>query len=214
MTKNCLSRSISQEPYIIWLSFMVQICKMIICQGVFFSVKILIFQVVKGWKGNKWPEMSKIYVCCTLYCRSHISYDLHLLYTCMYKRIISPGIFFIFFKILIFKVISGGGKRAKNGPEWQKVFVCLTLYLRNHTSYDCDFWCTCFKLMMPPANFFIFQNFDFWVFSGDKGQKWPKITNLSLFCSIIWGTINHIIKILIMIPAGVFRYFVFKNTIL
>ena len=24
-----------------------------------------------------------------------------------------------------------------------KSFVCLTQYLRNHTSYDCEFWCTC-----------------------------------------------------------------------
>ena len=50
--KLCLSRSISQEPYIIWLSFMVQMCKMI-SPGVFFNVKILIFQFVKGLKGQK-----------------------------------------------------------------------------------------------------------------------------------------------------------------
>ena len=34
--KFCLLHSISQETYIIWLSFMVHICKMIICSGVFF----------------------------------------------------------------------------------------------------------------------------------------------------------------------------------
>ena len=51
--KLCLLCSISLEPYIIWLSFMVQMCKMIISPGVFFNVKILVFQVVKGLKGQK-----------------------------------------------------------------------------------------------------------------------------------------------------------------
>ena len=65
--------------------------------------------------------------CCTLYFRNHISYNLHLWYTwCMYKRTISPGIVFIFFKILIFGIISGGGKRAKNGPKWQN-FLSVSL---------------------------------------------------------------------------------------
>ena len=38
---------------IIWFSFMVQICKMIISPSVFFNVKILIFQIVKGLNGQK-----------------------------------------------------------------------------------------------------------------------------------------------------------------
>ena len=38
-----LLRTISKEQYIIRLSFMVQIYKMIISQGVFFNVKNLIF---------------------------------------------------------------------------------------------------------------------------------------------------------------------------
>ena len=51
--KFCLLHSISQEPYIIWLSFMVQMCKMIIFPGVFFNFKILVFWVVRGLKGQK-----------------------------------------------------------------------------------------------------------------------------------------------------------------
>ena len=50
--KLCLSRSISQESYIIGLPFMVEMCKKIISPGVFFNVKILIFQDVKGLKGQ------------------------------------------------------------------------------------------------------------------------------------------------------------------
>ena len=110
--------------------------------------KIVIFSkfwfsgLSEGWKGTKWPKITKISVCCTLYFRNHISYDLHLWYTCVYKRIISPGIFCILLKILIKK-------------------FCHTLYLRNHTSYDCDFWNTC-QMMISPASFSFFQNFDFW----------------------------------------------------
>ena len=51
--------------------------------------------------------MLKISVCRTFYFRNHTSCDLCLWYTCMYKRIMSPGIFFIFFKILIFRIIRG-----------------------------------------------------------------------------------------------------------
>ena len=54
--KLCLSHSISQEPFIIWLSFMVQMCKMIISLDVFFSVTTSIFQVVKGLKGQKMAQ--------------------------------------------------------------------------------------------------------------------------------------------------------------
>ena len=51
--KFCLSSSVSQEPYIIWLSFMVHMCKMIISPGVLFF-KIMIFWVVrKGWEVKK-----------------------------------------------------------------------------------------------------------------------------------------------------------------
>ena len=49
-----LSCSISQEPYIIGLSFMVPMSKMIISQRHFFHVfKVLIFQVDSGVKGQK-----------------------------------------------------------------------------------------------------------------------------------------------------------------
>ena len=47
-------------------------------------------------------------------------------------------LFFIFFKILILRIVSGV-KGQKNGPKWQKI-VCLTLSVRNRTSYDFDFW--------------------------------------------------------------------------
>ena len=51
--KLCLSRSISQEPYIIRLSFMVQMCKIIISPDDSFNFENLIFWVVRGLKGKK-----------------------------------------------------------------------------------------------------------------------------------------------------------------
>ena len=58
--KLCLSHSISEEPYIIWLSFMVHMCKMVISPGVFFHFhKIFIFQIVRGVKGQNLVQNNK-----------------------------------------------------------------------------------------------------------------------------------------------------------
>ena len=49
----CLLCSISQEPYIMWLSFVVQKCKMIspgIFLNYFFKILIWVVMRVKGWK--------------------------------------------------------------------------------------------------------------------------------------------------------------------
>ena len=95
--KLCLLCSISQEPYIIWLSFMVQMCKMIISPGMFFSVKILISQVVKGLKGQKMAENVENF------CLSHLIFqEPYIIWSSFMVRIyvkrkISPGIFFHFF---------------------------------------------------------------------------------------------------------------------
>ena len=76
--KLCLLRPISQEPYII-LSFLVQMCKMIVSPGVFFNFKISIFHIVKGLKGQKMARNIKIF-CCTFYFRNHIwsSFMVHI----------------------------------------------------------------------------------------------------------------------------------------
>ena len=104
--KLCLLCSVSQEPYIIWLSFMVHMCKTIITAGVFFPFfRILIFWVVRGDKGQKWQKWQKTlsvvpYISGTIHHMSHLisqepyiwsSFMVH-----MCKRIISPGFFYIF----------------------------------------------------------------------------------------------------------------------
>ena len=82
--KLCLSHSIFQEPYIIWSSFLVWKCKMIISSGVFFIFsKFWFFRLLGRLKGKKCPKMTKNSVCHALYLRNCTSYDLHLWYTCV-----------------------------------------------------------------------------------------------------------------------------------
>ena len=90
-----LSCLVSQEPYIIWLSFMLHLRKMIISPGSFFIfLKFWFFGLLRGWKGKNWSKMTKKF-CCTPYLRNHKSYDCHYVHIC--KMIISSG-FFSFFQ--------------------------------------------------------------------------------------------------------------------
>ena len=109
---------------------------------------------------------------------------------------------------------SGSLGERKKGNKWHKMtktFFCLTPYLRNHTSYDCNFWCTCVKWYLQQL-FSFFKVLIFGVFKGIKGKKWPKIRNWKIIR--ISGTVDHIIKILIMISRDVFHYLFLKNATL
>ena len=71
----CLSRSISQEPYSIWLSFMVHLCNMIISLDVFFFfffnfLKIFVFWGVCWVRGQKMVQNDKKFVYCAPYLRN------------------------------------------------------------------------------------------------------------------------------------------------
>ena len=64
--------------------------------------------------------------------------------------------------------------------------------------------------MISVADFFIFQNFDIWGFCGGKRAKNdPKLPISVCFALCISGTVDHIIKILIMI-LQVFFFIFFK----
>ena len=113
--KLCPSRSVSQEPYIIWLSFMLHLCKLIISPGNFFIFsKFWFFGLLGRWKGKKWSKMTKNSIYCTPYLRNHTTYDCHL---CLLNDNIFRC-FFYFLKILIFWVHRW--VKAKNVPEWKK----------------------------------------------------------------------------------------------
>ena len=93
----------------------------------------------------------------------------------MCKRIISAGVFYIFFQILIFEVNSGvkGEKMAQNGNK-----VCLSYSISQET-YIMWLWLSvpmC-KMMIFPGFFSFFQNSDFLGFlkgGGGGGGKRAK----------------------------------------
>ena len=99
--KSCLLHSVSQEPYIIWLSLMVHLCigNDNIFKCFFHFFKILIFRVVRRrLKGKKPSKMKKNSVWCTPYLRNHIIWLSFMVHIC--KMIISSGVFDIFLKFL------------------------------------------------------------------------------------------------------------------
>ena len=161
----------SQELYIIWLLFMVHMCKMIIFLGIFSFFQNYVFLgrywEVKGgktvqnnkkihfWvvKQQKMAQNDKMFCLLCLVSGIIIIWSLFMIHTC--KQVISLGIFYS---------------------------VCL--YRRNHTSEDCNFWYTWVKWWYLQHFFYSFKILIFWIFREVKGQKWPKITNFSLSWSI------------------------------
>ena len=82
--------SMSQEQYIIWLSFMIHVCKMIISSGVFLYFHNLIFWVHRGVKGQKTVQNDKKF--CLLHSISQKRYIIWLSFMVqMWKMTISPG---------------------------------------------------------------------------------------------------------------------------
>ena len=98
--KFSLLHSISQELYIIWLSFWVHIFKMVI------SPCILIFEVVRGLKGQKMAQNDqKFYLLHSIPQELYIVWSSFMVHIC--KMITFPGMLFHFFKILITWVFRG-----------------------------------------------------------------------------------------------------------
>ena len=125
-------KKLCPEPYIIWFSFMVYMCKKIIFLMFFLHFfQILFFRVNSAIKEQKMAQNDKKLFCCTPYPRKH-TYDHDLWDSCVkwwHLQMLS------FFKILVFQIVRGEGVGGMT-----KNSVSLTLYLRNHASYDCGFW--------------------------------------------------------------------------
>ena len=96
--KFCLLCFISQEPYIIRLSFVVHNCKIIISPWIFFLFSKFWFSgVLGGSNSKKWHKMTKKFcLSCLISQEVYIIWSLLLVH--MYKRIISPYCFYIFSK--------------------------------------------------------------------------------------------------------------------
>ena len=107
----CLLSSISQEPSIIWLSFMVHKCKMIISPGIFFIFsKFWFFGLLGGSKGRKWSKITKKCPSCIFSQEPYI--------ICLKGQYLQ--ICLHFFQILIFGVNSGvkGQKMTQSDKKW------------------------------------------------------------------------------------------------
>ena len=135
-------------------------CKMIISPGLFFHFfKILIFRVFRGIKGQKMVQNDiKLSLSCSIYQEPYIKWLSFMVHMC--KMIISPGVFFQFFKILIFQVVRDC-RRAKNCPKWQKL-LSVALYISGTIHHMTVIYAT----HMLNDNIFrcflhFFQNFDF-----------------------------------------------------
>ena len=135
-----------------------------ISPGVFSVFQILIFWVVWGVKGQKMVQSDK--KICLLHSISERSYIILLSFMAnIFKMIISSSVFFQFFKILIFWVHreGGGGSKGKKRSIMTKNSV---RNLRNYTSHDCGFWCTCGKWWYLQQFFSFFKILIFGVFRG------------------------------------------------
>ena len=113
------------------------------------------FGLLGGSKGKKWQEDKKL---CPLHFISqepYIIWSWFMVHMC--KRIISPGVFYIFSKF------SGSivGWKSKKWPKMTKNYVCCTPYLSKHTWFDHVFCCTSLKWWHLQMFFSFFQNFGF-----------------------------------------------------
>ena len=104
----------------------------------FFFFLIFIFQAVRGVKGQKKrPKMKNNYIRHAPYLRNNAAYDHDFWYTIVkwwYLQVV-----FSFFQNFDFLGCEGG-KRAENGPKWEKNSVCVAPYLKQHASYDFHLW--------------------------------------------------------------------------
>ena len=103
--KFCPSCFISQEPNIIWLSFMAHLCKMIVPVFFFIFSKFRFFWLLGGKRTRNGPKWQKILSTSLDIIRNYTSYDCHLWCTCVKWWYLQQ--IFSFFKILIFGVFRG-----------------------------------------------------------------------------------------------------------
>ena len=127
----CLMRFISEESYIIWLSFMVDMCKMIISLGLFSVFESFDFPgccwgglgIGRRWGGGAHKEQKLV------------QNDKKIL-------MISPGLsFFILSEFWFYRFLVG--QKAKNDPKWQKaLWIPPHISGTIHHIYDCNLYYT------------------------------------------------------------------------
>ena len=101
---------------------------MIISPGISFFSKFWLFGLLGELKGKKQSRMTKNTVCRTPYLTNRTSHDWHLWCKCVKWWHLQ-----VFFSISKFWFSSlSGGWKGKKWHKMTKIFVCCTLYFRNH----------------------------------------------------------------------------------
>ena len=132
MTKTCLSHSMSQEAYIIHMTwFLVHKCVkwrhhhiLFFIFSKFWFCGLLLGGGVKG----RWPKMTKKHVCLNPYIRNHTSYNCSFWYRC--GKWWYPQHFFIFSKFYFCRFLYGGGFGEGQKMTHNCQFQSLTHYIQ------------------------------------------------------------------------------------
>ena len=118
-------RTISQEPHIIWSSFLVHMCKMMISPATFFSFfKFWFFGLLSGVKSQKMAQNNK------KFSLSHsVSQELYQFLVHIRKMMLSPAIFFSFSKFWFFRFLGSRGVVKGETMTHNDHFQSVTLYI-------------------------------------------------------------------------------------
>ena len=156
---------------------------MILFPGLFFIFsKVWFSQFSGGWKDKKCPKMTKKSVWHALKFQETCIYFMwssFMVHMC--KRIISPGIFFNFWKFSFSGSLGGEGVKGKKWPKMTKE-LCLP-HTISQELYIISLWFLVhmFKMMISPAIFFFFKKyFSFFGFQVNKRVK----SDLKLLISV------------------------------
>ena len=136
MTQNdekfCLSNTISKEPYIIWSSFTVHLCKRVVYPASFSFFQN--FDFPGCWKGKKGkkisPKWQKILFVTLVSQEPYIMWLSFMVHMC--KMLISWDVFFIFEKFFWVARRWGGGVKGQKIVQNDKKFCLCHSYF--------DFW--------------------------------------------------------------------------
>ena len=189
MTKKfCPLHSISQEPYITCLSFMVHLCKMIICPGDFFIFSSFWFLGLLGGKrGKNGPKWQKI-LSATPYISGAIYHMIFIYGTHVWNYNILRR-FFLFLKMLIFGIIKGVvggvGARVKEQKMVQNDKKSYLSHSVPQEQYIIWLWFLLhmYKMIISPG-IFIVSKFLSFGFLGGKRVKTDLKVPISVCCTV------------------------------
>ena len=192
--KLCLSYSISQEPYIMWFSFMAHMCKMIISPGIFliFS-KFWFSRLLRGVKEQKIVQDDKKFcLLCSISQEPYIIWSSFVVHKS--NIIISLDLFFHFFQNFDFWIVRRV-KGEKMAQHYKKLCPSC-LYISGTIHHMIFFYVThVLKDNIPCVFVHFFQILIFGVNSWVKGQKMAQNDEKLSVALHTSGSIHHIIVI-------------------